>query len=136
MMNTLTDTLLTGLEDYTIDERGDVGSWARIACIQGLTTICELLFRISGTIPDFGSYLPPQKYRAVAAGLLKQGAERLDNVRQTAGASVLIMLKAPLPAVDEAEQWRMPASSLLEELFLRCVLTSSTSCHRDQVLND
>lgn len=131
MMNTLTDTLLAGLEDYTIDERGDVGSWARIACIQGLTAICELLFRISGKIPDFGSYLPPQKYRAVTAGLLKQGAERLDNIRQTAGASISALLKARLPDVGEAKRWRMPASPLLEELFLRSVSASSTCCHRD-----
>ncbi|PPQ80979.1 hypothetical protein CVT25_015132 [Psilocybe cyanescens] len=117
VLNTLLDAMLAGLDDYTLDERGDVGSWVRIACIQGLTTISELLFGVGGSIPDFESYFSPQKYHAVATGLLKQGVERLDNVRQTAGVCVVRLLNAPLPLVDGSERWRLPALDLLNELF-------------------
>ena len=117
-MRTLVDALLSGLDDYTIDERGDVGSWIRIACIQGLTTISELFFGIAQSIPDFESYFPPQTFRAIAAGLLKQGVERLDNVRQTAGTCFTRLLKVPLPNISEADRWLLPSLPLLNELFL------------------
>lgn len=35
--------LATALEDYTTDNRGDVGSWAREAAMQVLTTVVRLL---------------------------------------------------------------------------------------------
>ncbi|KAF8957293.1 tubulin folding cofactor D C terminal-domain-containing protein [Flammula alnicola] len=114
----LVAALLAGLEDYTIDERGDVGSWVRIVCIQGLTRISELLFRTAESIPDFERYLPPETYISIAAGLLKQGVERLDNVRQTAGVCFMTLLNMPLPLVDRADRWRLPASPLLRELFV------------------
>ncbi|KAF8955289.1 TBCD protein [Flammula alnicola] len=114
----LVAALLAGLEDYTIDERGDVGSWVRIVCIQGLTRISELLFRTAESIPDFERYLPPETYISIAAGLLKQGVERLDNVRQTAGVCFMTLLNTPLPLVDRADRWRLPALPLLRELFV------------------
>lgn len=118
MVNSFVNALLAGLEDYTIDERGDVGSWARIASVQGLTTISELLFQISNAIPNFENYFPAENYRLIAAGLLKQGVERLDNVRQTTGVCFVKLMHAPLPSATDAGRWRLPASSLLQELFL------------------
>ncbi|KAF8908871.1 TBCD protein [Gymnopilus junonius] len=117
-VNSLVDALLGGLDDYTIDERGDVGSWVRIACMQGLTTVSELFFGIAQSIPDFESYFPPQKYWAIAAGLLKQGVERLDNVRQTAGSCFMRLLNESLPDVNGADQWSLPALPLLKQLFI------------------
>lgn len=119
MVNSFLHALLAALDDYTIDERGDVGSWARIASIQGLTTISELLFRVAGSIPNFEEYLSPEKYCSIAAGLLKQGVERLDNVRQTAGVCFVTLLNTPLPSVVGADRWRLPALPLLQELFLK-----------------
>lgn len=118
MVKSFVDALLAGLEDYTIDERGDVGSWARIASVQGLTTISELLFQISNTIPNFENYFPADNYRLIAAGLLKQGVERLDNVRQTTGVCFVKLMHAPLPSATDADRWRLPAFPLLQELFL------------------
>uniref|UniRef100_A0A8H8CLD5 Tubulin-folding cofactor D C-terminal domain-containing protein n=1 Tax=Psilocybe cubensis TaxID=181762 RepID=A0A8H8CLD5_PSICU len=115
--NSLLDAMLAGLDDYTLDERGDVGSWVRIACIQGLTRIAELLFGVAGSLPDFESYFAPGKYHAVATGLLKQGVERLDNVRQTAGTSIVRLLNAPLPLVERPERWRLPGLDLMNTLF-------------------
>lgn len=106
-----------GLADYTIDERGDVGSWVRIACIKGLASFSELLISNAEIIPSLDSYLPPQKYQSAIAGILKQGVERLDNVRQEAGECFMRLFALPPPAVADPDRWRMPGRPLLEKLF-------------------
>lgn len=113
----LFDALDNGLEDYTTDERGDVGSWIRIACIRGLNSVIEDLFRISGSLPDFSSFLPPHRYHAVIGRILRQGVERLDNVRQISGECFLRILKLQLPAVEHAESWGIKNVDLMKELF-------------------
>ncbi|PPR01746.1 hypothetical protein CVT24_001566 [Panaeolus cyanescens] len=118
VMNSLVDALLSGLTDYTIDERGDVGSWARLACVQGLAAISELLLGNADSITGFENYYSPDKHVLIAAGILKQGVERLDNVRLESGSCFTKLLRLPPPKIGGAERWRLPASSLLEELFL------------------
>ncbi len=113
----LFDALLGGLEDYTIDERGDVGSWIRMACVRGLTSVSEILISNARTIIRFEDYLTPSKYHLAVIGILKQGVERLDNVRQDAGECILRLLRLPLPDVKDAERWQLPSCGLLVELF-------------------
>ncbi|KAK0503901.1 TBCD protein [Armillaria luteobubalina] len=113
----LFDALLNGLEDYTIDERGDVGSWIRMACVRGLTSVSEILISNARTIKRFDDYLTPSKYHLAVIGILKQGVERLDNVRQDAGECILRLLRLPLPDVKDAERWQLPSCGLLVELF-------------------
>ncbi|KAI0031394.1 TBCD protein [Vararia minispora EC-137] len=110
----LFDALIGGLEDYTVDERGDVGSWARIACLRGLPAFVAR----AASCPDFADRLPPARYHAAVAGVLKQGVERLDNVRQQAGEAIGVLLKAPLPDVAEPEPWRIRGVELLHALFI------------------
>ncbi|KIJ17787.1 hypothetical protein PAXINDRAFT_167765 [Paxillus involutus ATCC 200175] len=114
----LFDALDSGLDDYTTDERGDVGSWIRIACIHGLTSIIEDLFRVSENLPEFSTFLPPHRYHTVIGRILRQGAERLDNVRQISGECFLRILRLRLPAVEHAEEWRVKGEDLMRELFL------------------
>ncbi|KAF9046718.1 armadillo-type protein [Panaeolus papilionaceus] len=118
VINSLLDALLGGLTDYTIDERGDVGSWARLACVQGLAAIAEILLGNADSITGFEDYYPPEKHVLIAAGILKQGVERLDNVRLESGACFTKLLSLPPPQIGGAERWRLPATPLLEELFL------------------
>ncbi|KAI6099571.1 TBCD protein [Pisolithus croceorrhizus] len=101
--------LTSGLDDYTTDERGDVGSWIRIACIQGLTSIIETLFVVSKNLPNFASILPAHRYHHI---------KRLDNVRQIAGESFTRILRLSLPSVEDAECWRVRGEDLARELFL------------------
>jgi hypothetical protein len=115
------NVLDSGLDDYTMDERGDVGSWVRMACIQGLTSIFETLFRVSGSVPEFGNYLPAERYHTVIARILRQGVERLDNVRQIAGECLLRLFRTPLPGVPHREEWRIKGSELIMKLFLKWV---------------
>ncbi|KAL4080682.1 armadillo-type protein [Scleroderma citrinum] len=118
VVRVLFDALDGGLDDYTTDERGDVGSWIRIACIEGLTSIIGDLFRVSASLPDFASFLPPHRYHHVVGRILRQGVERLDNVRQIAGESFIRILSLSPPSVDEPESWRVRGEALMRELFL------------------
>lgn len=118
-VNNLYDVLTAGLDDYSTDERGDVGSWVRIACIKGLTTFSATLIQNAISIPDFAEYFPPTKFHSAISKILRQGVERLDNVRQVAGESFLELLDLPLPAVNNADTWRLPGMTLLMELFRR-----------------
>lgn len=113
----LFDVLDSGLEDYTMDERGDVGSWIRIACIRGLSSVIEDLFRVSGSLPSFPSFLPPDRYHAAIGRILRQGVERLDNVRQISGECFVRISKLQLPTTEHAERWRIKNIELMKELF-------------------
>lgn len=117
--------LISGLDDYAVDERGDVGSWVRMASLQGIVAYALTLYKHAQVLPDLAAFLPPERFHIAAAGILKQGVERLDNVRQTAGESIGRLLRASLPDVQGAERWRVHGHSLLCELFF----TYGSSCH-------
>ena len=106
--------LLKGLEDYTVDERGDVGSWARLACIKGLGQIV-LSFLAESSI-EINKWLPIHTYHEIVAGILKQGVERLNNLRVEVGRQLVALLKAPHKSGREA--WVPDADDLFRELFL------------------
>lgn len=113
------DALQDGLDDYTIDERGDVGSWIRIACVKGLTSFTEILFSYASVIPNFEEYLPASKFHNAIGGMLKQGVERLDSVRQEVGTNITRLLLLQEPAVASGELWRIHGIELMKGLFLR-----------------
>ncbi|KNZ80978.1 Tubulin-specific chaperone D [Termitomyces sp. J132] len=117
VVTSLFECLLDGLDDYSTDQRGDVGSWIRVACIQSLMTSIEVLIRNAKEIVAFHNYLPPSLLHSAVCGILKQGVERLDNVRQEAGVCFLRLLHLPLPEVHNATSWQLPGLTLLKELF-------------------
>lgn len=113
------NALISGLEDYTIDERGDVGSWVRIASIQGLTSVSVTLLTLANTDAKYIEYIPASLYQKAIAGILKQGVGRLDNVRQQAGEGIERLLKCPLPSVGDENPWKLHGENLFRELLLR-----------------
>lgn len=113
------DSLLAGLEDYTMDDRGDIGSWVRMACVTGLASISETLVSNASSIRGFEEYLPAPKFHELFAGILKQGVERLDNVRQQAGEQIIRLLSLPLPDIPGAQAWRIHGYQLMSKLFLK-----------------
>jgi hypothetical protein len=113
------NTLISGLDDYTVDERGDVGSWVRIASIQGLTSVSVTLLTLAKTDTAYIEYIPASLYQKAIAGILKQGVGRLDNVRQQAGESIHCLLKCPLPSVGDTNPWKFHGENLFKELLLR-----------------
>ncbi|KAJ6559228.1 TBCD protein [Mycena vulgaris] len=116
--NSLLDAMIHGLEDYTIDERGDVGSWIRIACLRGLTAFCEILMPNASTLSGFEEYFSSAKYHVIIGGILKQGVERLDNVRQDAGECFQTLVRLAPPEVRNGHEWAPKNLTLLRELFI------------------
>ena len=99
-----------------------MGSWIRIASVKGLARTIELLLTHARGLPDFAAYLPSAKYHAAVAGILKQGAERLDHVRQQAGEQLVRLLSVPPPDVvpqAQAGLWVVRGEKLVRELFMR-----------------
>lgn len=90
-----------------------------MACIRGLTSFVEILFANAAKIPNFEDYLPAPVYHTAIAGILKQGVERLDNVRQTAGEHVGRLLLLSLPTVEDPSPWRIEGEETMKALFLR-----------------
>ena len=113
------NALISGLDDYTVDERGDVGSWIRIASIQGLTSVSVTLLTLAKKDTTHIDYIPADLYQKAIAGILKQGVGRLDNVRQRAGESIHCLLKCPLPSMGDPNPWKFHGEELFIELLLR-----------------
>lgn len=90
----VTRAFLVGLEDYSTDQRGDVGSWIRLACIKGLHEITTSLLTSTLYEPLLPDWLPSSTFTEVTAGILKQSVERIDQVRSEAGERLLSLCTA------------------------------------------
>lgn len=115
-------TFVKALDDYTVDERGDVGSWVRVAAITSIGSVSKTLLEASDIRHSslLHEYLPPALYLDAFAGLLKQGSSRLETVRREAGLQISSLLEAySALAEDESVQpWRLPGFDLLTSAFL------------------
>jgi tubulin-specific chaperone D len=74
------------LDDYTVDSRGDVGSWIRMAA-------CESL------IPVF-QHASQHDIRATIGKLLRLSVEKMDRVRAVSGRTLCVLT----PQWTEAEE--------------------------------
>ena len=74
--------MLRGFSAYSTDQRGDVGSWIRVACIEGVQLVLPHLARHSP------QSLEQDVLDQAISALMKQGVERLDNVREKAGEAL------------------------------------------------
>ncbi|EIW80977.1 ARM repeat-containing protein [Coniophora puteana RWD-64-598 SS2] len=110
------ESLDNSLDDYTTDERGDVGSWIRMASIEGLTSISLNLLSQRQAI-DAAGYLPIEKFHHFIGRILRQGVERLDNVRQVVGDCLLRLLAFSTAHISGVEQWRLKGEDLMRKLF-------------------
>ncbi|WFD34119.1 hypothetical protein MCUN1_000951 [Malassezia cuniculi] len=70
------DKLTDGLHDYAVDERGDVGSWVRIASMKALGDIITLR-----TVPN-------EAVQKACAAMSTQLVERIDTVRTEAAVQL------------------------------------------------
>ena len=74
MVERIWNALTACLDDYTVDSRGDVGSWVRMAACESVISV----FKNTGGVD----------VKLVMTKLLRLSAERLDKVRSVAGRSV------------------------------------------------
>ena len=75
-MNLIFDCYMRALDEYAIDNRGDIGSWVREAGINALHNFLT-------TCPH--QYMTPKHVNAAMVGIAKQAVERIDKIRAIAG---------------------------------------------------
>lgn len=68
--------LLTAMQEYTVDNRGDIGAWVREAAMNAL-------FKLIIACPN--ELLKMEVVHAVTAGLVQQAVEKIDRTRALAG---------------------------------------------------
>jgi hypothetical protein len=114
------NALLEALNDYTIDNRGDVGSWVREAAMEGIERctyiLCQLPSKVgqgytveeqgikalsgsgvSGSDIDSQDGLTDEEMGVqVIGGLAKQAVEKIDRVRDFAGRILQRLLHNPI----------------------------------------
>lgn len=107
--NAVVDCLFKALEDYSVDNRGDVGSWVREAAMEALEKctyiICRSLTAFTGNgikmrqayTSDEGFMSDTQKENSLfdsnlaarlIGGIAKQAVEKIDKVRDIAGRTL------------------------------------------------
>lgn len=88
------DTLLKALDDYSVDNRGDVGSWVREAAIHGLEKCIYILCKKVGTNSagdhnnDSSSLFDSNLANHLIGSFVKQGMEKMDKLRETAAKAL------------------------------------------------
>ncbi|XP_050095697.1 tubulin-specific chaperone D [Anopheles aquasalis] len=90
---------LRALEEYALDNRGDIGSWVREASINAL-------YAFLTTCPS--ALLTKDHVQQALEAIAKQAVERIDKIRAVAGKvfTALIHHEPPLPHVEDRERLR------------------------------
>ncbi|KAJ3037081.1 hypothetical protein HDV00_002086 [Rhizophlyctis rosea] len=130
--------LSDGLEDYSTDSRGDVGSWVREACLRALERIVDLDFGAQG---DGERYVTPGTVERFLAALCRQSVEKIDRMRECAGGILervvwekgveeeLVKGLREVLGRDAQINWNNPA-----EVFPRMVKVLELEAYRREVL--
>lgn len=90
------ECFLLALSDYNMDRRGDVGSWSRLAAMDGLERLTFAAITANDVLGP--GYFDGQLCVQIIGGLLKQAAEKIDSVRAHAGGCLtrLLVIDSPL----------------------------------------
>lgn len=101
------NALIAALDDYTTDQRGDVGSWIRIAAIRALARVISNV----AVEPAASTYISQAAFTAAVAGVAKQAFEKLDVLREAATQAWGLLISANVSAVWTWEEASATASS-------------------------
>ena len=71
------NAMLKSLGDYSTDQRGDVGSWIRVAGVDGLGQAIA----VASQQPEPQELISTDKFQAAIGGIVKLGMEKLEPVR-------------------------------------------------------
>lgn len=117
------NTLIACLGDYSTDQRGDVGSWVRVAAMECFQCLIPRVARLDAVASP--RYLTETDTGRVIAGLLKQSVERIDRVRVCAGTVLCDLV------CDEqiTQLLDIPCRNILDKYITRCLSRkNSFSC--------
>lgn len=81
--NCFADIISEGLDDYTTDARGDVGSWVRVKAVQA----CGLVWADLHSHPE-----SRELFMGLYGKGLRLAAEKLDKVRSSAQSAIAVLL--------------------------------------------
>jgi tubulin-specific chaperone D len=87
-----------------------------MASVTGLVAISGELLRRLTSPSSLESYLPPDIFHLSVGGILKQGVERLDNVRQLVGEELTRLVSLTRTLSIEFSRWKPYGMELLEPL--------------------
>ena len=105
LSNKILQMYFRGLEDYSVDHRGDVGSWIREASMQGLRTMVPIVARLDHHLSPSQAnqrYLSDKDHTQVLAKLLQQSVEKIDRIRGAAATAMVAILYAEVDPEAEA----------------------------------
>ncbi|KAG0313904.1 hypothetical protein BGZ97_009783 [Linnemannia gamsii] len=105
LSNKILQMYFRGLEDYSVDHRGDVGSWIREASMQGLQTMVPIVARLDHHLTPAQAdqhYLSDEDHVQVLAKLLQQSVEKIDRIRGAAATAMVAILYAEVDPEAEA----------------------------------
>lgn len=86
------DAFLNALSDYSVDNRGDVGSWIRESAIIALINLTLLLSRKQNEKQNESLLFTQKNCEDLFCGLMKQSLEKIDRVRSIAGSCIAFLL--------------------------------------------
>ncbi|KAK5823035.1 tubulin folding cofactor D C terminal-domain-containing protein [Linnemannia elongata] len=104
LSNKILQMYFRGLEDYSVDHRGDVGSWIREASMQGLQTMVPIVARLDHHLTASQAdqrYLSDEDHAQVLAKLLQQSVEKIDRIRGAAATAMVAILYAEVDPETE-----------------------------------
>ncbi|XP_023729243.1 tubulin-folding cofactor D [Lactuca sativa] len=76
-------SLLNALEDYSVDNRGDVGSWVRTAAMNGLEKCTYILCKRDKSVGN-ETLFDADIATKLVGGIVKQALEKMDRLREVA----------------------------------------------------
>lgn len=97
-------TLTDALDDYTTDQRGDVGSWVRVASAKSIAQVLAG----AASQPNALQLVPQELFTPAIAGIAKQAFEKLDVVREAATEAWSVLL-----AADADKVWDWPGAEAM-----------------------
>ena len=95
--------MVSALSDYSMDQRGDVGSWIRIVALKSSSKIVAFAVQYDQTLISQGDF------DNLMYGILKQAVEKLEPVRE---AAALALWELRLVEADRVWQWEQPGAVL------------------------
>ncbi|CAM8901801.1 unnamed protein product [Rhodiola kirilowii] len=120
--NEVMTSLFKALDDYSVDNRGDVGSWVREAAMDGLERCTYILCSVDHVSNTGGAVETDKRLEffdvhiatALIGGIAKQAMEKMDKLREVAAKvlqKILYNEKAFVPFI--------PYRELLEKILTR-----------------
>lgn len=90
-MTRIWSILTNCLDDYTVDSRGDVGSWIRMAACESLVPVFE--------------HTSQEEVRLTIGMLLRLSVEKMDKVRTVAGRTLCVLIPQWTDAEDGLKEF-------------------------------